>query len=79
MTGVGALVAAVQNTTTRQNVGAFGIFSKFGGTIALWASLGASFEFTRVASANLREKDDTWNGVLGAFTAGAVGGLRREF
>ena len=80
MTGLGTLVASVQNTTTRApNTGGFAIFSKFGGTIALWASLGASYEFTRCASANLREKEDTWNSVFGGFAAGCVGGLRSRF
>jgi len=32
--GVGLLMAAVQNTLQRQNVGAWGVFSKFGGTAA---------------------------------------------
>lgn len=32
----GLLLAAVQNTLARENVGAFGIFTRFGGTIALF-------------------------------------------
>lgn len=32
--GVGFLVAGVQNTLAKQNVGVFGVFSKFGGTFA---------------------------------------------
>ena len=32
----GLLFAAVQNTLTRQNIGAFGVFTKFGGTIGLF-------------------------------------------
>lgn len=32
----GLLLAAVQNTLTRENVGAFGVFTRFGGTIALF-------------------------------------------
>src|SRR5437763_5518203 len=32
----GLLLAAVQNTLSRENVGAFGVFTKFGGTIALF-------------------------------------------
>lgn len=34
----GLLLAAVQNTLTRENVGAFGVFSRFGGTIALFGT-----------------------------------------
>jgi hypothetical protein len=32
----GLLFAAVQNTLTRQNIGAFGVFTRFGGTIGLF-------------------------------------------
>jgi len=35
-TGAGAFVSAVQNTLTRQNVGAMGIFSRTGTTIAVF-------------------------------------------
>ena len=34
----GLLFAAVQNTLTRQNVGAFGVFTRYGGTIGLFGS-----------------------------------------
>lgn len=34
----GLLLAAVQNTLARENVGAFGVFTKFGGTIALFGT-----------------------------------------
>jgi hypothetical protein len=42
----GLLLAAVQNTLTRENVGAFGVFTKFGSTIALfgtWPTIGFSY------------------------------------
>lgn len=32
--------------------------------------------FVKDASANLREKDDTWNTTIGAFLGGGVLGLR---
>jgi hypothetical protein len=35
-TGAGALVAGVQNTLSKQNVGAMGIFTRSGGTIAVY-------------------------------------------
>jgi len=38
--------------------------------------MGGTYEFARVASANLREKDDSWNPAIGGFLAGAVLGLR---
>lgn len=37
--GVGLLMAAVQNTLQRQNVGAWGVFSKFGGTAATFGKV----------------------------------------
>src|SRR5947209_19108759 len=45
----GLLLAAVQNTLLRENVGAFGVFSRFGGTIALFGTTqGHSFCFSSV-------------------------------
>ena len=32
----GLLLSAVQNTVTKQNVGALGVFTKFGGTTAMF-------------------------------------------
>ena len=34
--GAGAFLSTIQNTLTKQNVGAFGIFTRTGGTIALF-------------------------------------------
>ncbi|KAI9840284.1 MAG: hypothetical protein M1838_004133 [Thelocarpon superellum] len=68
----GAIVSGVQNTLTKQNVGAFGVFTRTGGTIATFAAMGASYEFSKSAAANLREKDDSWNPTVGGFVAGAV-------
>jgi len=38
-TGAGAFVSTIQNTLTRQNVGAMGMFTKTGGTIAVFGGL----------------------------------------
>ena len=35
----GAFVSTIQNTLTKQNVGAFGIFTRTGGTIAIFGIL----------------------------------------
>ena len=40
------------------------------------AAMGGTYEFVNAASANLREKDDSWNPTLGGFFAGSVMGLR---
>ncbi|MCJ1477132.1 hypothetical protein MMC13_005803 [Lambiella insularis] len=74
--GAGALVSSVQNTLTKQNVTAWGIFTRTGGTIAVFAAMGGTYEFTKLASANLREKDDSWNTAIGGFLAGSVLGMR---
>jgi hypothetical protein len=40
--------------------------------------MGGTYEFTRIASANLREKDDSLNTAIGGFLAGSIMGLRCE-
>ncbi|OCK86196.1 hypothetical protein K432DRAFT_431163 [Lepidopterella palustris CBS 459.81] len=75
-TGAGAIIAGVQNTLTRQNVGAFGILTRTGGTIAVFAAAGGAYQFTKTAAANLREKDDSYNSAIGGFFGGAMIGLK---
>lgn len=91
----GTFVSAVQNSLVKTNVGAWGIFTRTGGTIAIFgmdflgghcrgcadvdaAAMGGTFEFVKLASANLREKDDSWNHTIGGFFAGSILGLRCE-
>lgn len=38
-TGAGAFVSTVQNTLTKQNVGALGVFTRTGGTIAVFGRI----------------------------------------
>ncbi|CAD0085711.1 unnamed protein product, partial [Aureobasidium mustum] len=76
-TGAGLFVSTIQNTLTKQNYGSMGAFTKFGGTTAVYGAMGAAYEFTRCASANLRQRDDAWNsfwGGLAVRTAPAVAG-----
>jgi hypothetical protein len=40
------------------------------------AAMGGTYEFVSTASANLREKDDSWNPSIGGFFAGSIMGLR---
>lgn len=42
-TGAGAFISTIQNTLTKQNVGAMGIFSRTGSTIAVFGESGAMF------------------------------------
>ncbi|KAI7188578.1 hypothetical protein KC363_g5382 [Hortaea werneckii] len=72
----GAFISTIQNTLTRQNVGALGAFTRFGGTTATFAAMGGAYEFTKNASANLRQKDDAYNPALGGLMSGAMLGLR---
>ncbi|KAI5198633.1 hypothetical protein E4T39_06680 [Aureobasidium subglaciale] len=75
-TGAGLFVSTIQNTLTKQNHGAMGAFTKFGGTTAVYGAMGAAYEFTRCASANLRQRDDAWNSAWGGLAGGAMLGLR---
>lgn len=36
----GTFISTIQNTLTKQNVGAFGIFTRTGGTIAVFGAFG---------------------------------------
>lgn len=38
--------------------------------------MGGAYEFTKLASANLREKDDAWNPTFGGLAAGTMLGLK---
>ncbi|KAF1352079.1 hypothetical protein BDV97DRAFT_367877 [Delphinella strobiligena] len=75
-TGAGAFVSAIQNTLTKQNVGGMAVFTRTGGTIAVFGAMGGAYEFAKCASANLRQKDDSWNPAIGGFLAGSMLGLR---
>ncbi|KAB8293207.1 hypothetical protein EYC80_007547 [Monilinia laxa] len=72
----GALASAVQNSLHKKNIGAMGVFTRTGGTAFIFTAMGGTYEFTKYASANLREKDDTYNSAIGGFLAGSVLGLR---
>ncbi|PGH15105.1 hypothetical protein AJ79_02631 [Helicocarpus griseus UAMH5409] len=73
---VGVFASSVQNTLQKRNYGPWGIVTKTGGTIALFASVGGAYQFARIASANLREKEDHWNALFGGFFGGAAIGMR---
>lgn len=75
-TGVGFLGSAVQNALTRQNVSAWGVFTKFGGTTITFGLAGSSYTFFKLASANLRAKDDVYNTAIGGLVAGSCIGFR---
>ncbi|KAK6524617.1 hypothetical protein TWF281_011520 [Arthrobotrys megalospora] len=72
----GILVSGVQNTLAKENRGLFGLVTKTGGTIAMFAAVGGTYAFIKDASANLRETNDPWNAALGGFFGGALIGIR---
>ncbi|TRX95939.1 hypothetical protein FHL15_003081 [Xylaria flabelliformis] len=74
--GAGVFFSAVQNSLAKRNVGAWGVFTRTGGTIASLTMLGTVYYFSKDATANLREKDDTFNTTVGAFLGGATIGLK---
>ncbi|KAL1875336.1 hypothetical protein VTK73DRAFT_10120 [Phialemonium thermophilum] len=74
--GAGLFVAAIQNARQKRNVGAWSVLTRGGGTIATFAAVGGVYDFSRIAAANLREKDDHYNSAIGGFLAGAILGLR---
>ncbi|CAK7241361.1 MAG: hypothetical protein STHCBS139747_002822 [Sporothrix thermara] len=73
--GAGLFLSAIQNSLQKRNVGAWGVLTRTGGTVASFAAVGGVFEFSRVATANLRQKNDAFNTAVGGFLAGAVFGL----
>ncbi|KAG6856646.1 hypothetical protein H0H87_002236 [Tephrocybe sp. NHM501043] len=76
---VGVFVSAIQNALGSHSAGAMGFMTRTGGTIALFAGMGATFALTESLVANQRRKDDPVNGAAGACAAArsipmAVGG-----
>ncbi|KAL8713863.1 MAG: hypothetical protein Q9220_002008 [cf. Caloplaca sp. 1 TL-2023] len=74
--GAGLFLSAAQNSLSRQTTSGWGVITRTGGTIGIFAAVGGVYEFTRIAAANLREKDDSWNPAIGGFFGGGVMGLR---
>ncbi|KAF1946447.1 NADH-ubiquinone oxidoreductase 213 kDa subunit [Clathrospora elynae] len=77
-TAVGAIIAGVQNTLRKQNVGAMGILTRSGGIIAIYGGVGAAYQFTLDATSNLRQKDDCYSEAIAGFVAGCGVGIARR-
>ncbi|KAG5724653.1 NADH-ubiquinone oxidoreductase 21.3 kDa subunit [Termitomyces sp. T112] len=73
---VGVFVSAIQNALGSHSNGAMGFITRTGGTIALFAGMGATFALTESIVANQRRKDDPLNGAAGACAAGFLAGIR---
>lgn len=78
LTAVGAIVAGVQNTLRKQNVGAMGILTRSGGIIAVYGAAGATYQFTLDATSNLRGKDDCYSEAIAGFASGTAVGIARR-
>ncbi|KAI1204215.1 uncharacterized protein F4807DRAFT_448364 [Annulohypoxylon truncatum] len=72
----GFIVAAVQNSLAKTNVGAWAVLTRGGGTIAMFTAVTSVYSFSKDATANLREKNDTFNTTVASFLGGATIGLR---
>lgn len=70
----GLFVSAVQNALSEHKQGAVGVFTRTGGTIALFTAMGGIFSATDSFVANAREKEDSLNGAVGGCAAGLVAG-----
>ncbi|WFD28385.1 hypothetical protein MNAN1_003395 [Malassezia nana] len=70
--GVGLLASAVQNSLQKHKAGAMGIFTRTGGTIALFTLAGSLFTYASASLANLRQKEDGYNGAIGGCVSGLV-------
>jgi len=73
---VGALVSAVQNAVGTHSQGAAGWLTRSGGTIGVFAAMGATFAMTESVVANTRQKNDPLNGAAGGCAAGFLAGIR---
>ncbi|EDN95143.1 hypothetical protein SS1G_11018 [Sclerotinia sclerotiorum 1980 UF-70] len=71
----GAFASAIQNTLHKKNIGALGFITRTGSTAFIMTAIGGTYEFTKYASANLREKNDTYNTAIGVGTTPAVLGF----
>lgn len=74
--GSGFIVSAAQNSLSKGNIGTWGVFTRTGSTIAGFTALCGVYTFSKDASANLREKDDSFNAAIGGFLGGATWALR---
>ncbi|CDH55075.1 hypothetical protein RO3G_06554 [Lichtheimia corymbifera JMRC:FSU:9682] len=73
---LGLVVSAMQNTVQKHTEGAKGVFTRTGGTIALFAAMGGIFSLTECASKNIRGESDPLNAGIAGCAAGLVAGLK---
>ncbi|KAI9654889.1 MAG: hypothetical protein M1831_005258 [Alyxoria varia] len=77
VTGLAGLFASsVQATLTKRNIGILGTFTHYGSTTITFGAMGGTYEFFRIAAANIREKNDSYNEAIGGFFSGSILGFR---
>ncbi|PKS13000.1 hypothetical protein jhhlp_000341 [Lomentospora prolificans] len=76
--GSGLFLSAIQNSLARRNLGMMTVFSRTGFFVGYSSVSIAALGFTKNAAANLREKDDHWNSVIGGAFCGAIAGISHK-
>lgn len=76
--GAGLFFSAIQNTLSKTNNGAMGVFSRYGSTAFLFTAMGGTYGFVTAASANLRGSNDFLNNAVGGAAAGAILGAGKR-
>ncbi|KAF7722597.1 hypothetical protein EC973_002910 [Apophysomyces ossiformis] len=74
--GFGLVVSAMQNTVQKHGEGAKGVFTRTGGTIALFAAMGGVFSLGECVAKDIRGEDDAVNAAIGGCAAGLVAGIK---
>ncbi|KAI9474309.1 MAG: hypothetical protein EXX96DRAFT_611101 [Benjaminiella poitrasii] len=74
--GIGLFVSAIQNTIQKHKVGARGVITRTGGTIAFFAAMGGIFTLGECVAKDIREKDDAVNAAIGGCAAGMLAGIK---
>ncbi|KAG1171984.1 hypothetical protein G6F70_007590 [Rhizopus microsporus] len=74
--GLGLLVSAMQNTVEKHHSGAKGVFTRTGGTIAIFAAMGGIFTLGECVAKDIRKEDDALNAAIGGCAAGFLAGVR---
>ncbi|KAI8148779.1 Tim17/Tim22/Tim23/Pmp24 family-domain-containing protein [Fennellomyces sp. T-0311] len=73
---LGLVVSAMQNTVQKHKEGAKGVFTRTGGTIALFAAMGGIFSITECTVKDIRGQDDAVNAGIAGCAAGLAAGVK---
>ncbi|KAG2195194.1 hypothetical protein INT47_006725 [Mucor saturninus] len=74
--GMGLFVSAMQNTAQKHTIGAKGVITRTGGTIAFFAAMGGIFTLGECAAKDMRGEDDAINAGIGGCAAGMLAGIK---